>query len=341
MSSLLSVIIPIYNVEKYLPQCIDSVLSQDYQNIEIILVDDGSPDKSGEICDDYAEKHNNMKVIHKSNGGLSDARNIGIQAASGEYVTFLDSDDYWNSQASLKNIMNTVLSNQNIDVFVFGSIGEYPDGTRVCREYRNNLIELKANDIGTVYKKCIEIGDIFESACIKLIKRSILVENSLYFKKGIISEDNEWSFRLMRCIHTILFIDETLVVYRARREGSITNTAGVRHIRDIMKIIELSKKYYAENPSETEKIGKYELAQCAYLWFISLSIFGSLRREEKKEAVKLLERYKDIIQYSSSRKTILCSRLCRILGVEITSRILRIYIWLMKNNIVSSKKKVK
>ena len=96
-TEMLSVVIPIYNVEKYLKRCIDSVISQTYKNIEIILVDDGSPDKCGEICDLYALKDKRIKVIHKENGGLSDARNIGTKAANGKYIAFIDSDDYISS----------------------------------------------------------------------------------------------------------------------------------------------------------------------------------------------------------------------------------------------------
>ncbi len=96
--SLISIIVPCYNVEAYLPRCIDSLLRQTYPNIEIILVDDGSPDNCGKVCDKYADKDNRIKVIHKMNGGLSDARNAGIDVASGEYITFVDGDDWIHSQ---------------------------------------------------------------------------------------------------------------------------------------------------------------------------------------------------------------------------------------------------
>jgi len=94
MSDLISVIIPVYKVEKYIDKCIKSILNQTYTNLEIILVDDGSPDNCGQICDDYAQKHNRIKVIHKTNGGQAEARNYGLNIAKGKYVTFLDSDDY-------------------------------------------------------------------------------------------------------------------------------------------------------------------------------------------------------------------------------------------------------
>ena len=91
---MLSVIIPVYNVEKYLRKCVDSILLQDFANMEVILVDDGSPDNSGAICDEYAEKDARVKVIHKENGGVSSARNTGLDVAQGKYIAFVDSDDY-------------------------------------------------------------------------------------------------------------------------------------------------------------------------------------------------------------------------------------------------------
>ena len=89
-----SIIVPVYNVEKYVERCIESIIKQSYKNLEIILIDDGSKDNSGKICDEYAEKDNRIKVIHKKNGGLSDARNTGLNIADGEYICFIDSDDY-------------------------------------------------------------------------------------------------------------------------------------------------------------------------------------------------------------------------------------------------------
>ena len=94
MYSLLSVIVPIYNVEDYLNRCVDSIINQTYKNLEIILVDDGSPDNCPQMCDDYAKKDSRIRVVHKENGGLSDARNAGMKVATGEYVSFIDSDDY-------------------------------------------------------------------------------------------------------------------------------------------------------------------------------------------------------------------------------------------------------
>lgn len=115
MEELISIIIPVYKVEKYLPRCIESVAAQTYKNIEIILVDDGSPDRCPEICDEYARKDSRLTVIHKENGGLSDARNAGIEAAHGRYIGFVDSDDY--IHPDMYKELYTVLMEERADDF--------------------------------------------------------------------------------------------------------------------------------------------------------------------------------------------------------------------------------
>ena len=116
---LLSVIVPIYNVEKYLKQCIESVIKQQLDSYELILVDDGSTDSSKSICDNYSEKNANIKVFHKKNEGASSARNYGLKKASGKYVLFLDSDDWWNPQINLSMMLEYAVQHPNIAMCLF------------------------------------------------------------------------------------------------------------------------------------------------------------------------------------------------------------------------------
>ena len=119
MNPLISVIIPIYKVEKYLKSCVDSVLSQSYKNIEVILVDDGSPDSCPQICDYYKSLDKRIVVIHKNNGGLSDARNVGLSKANGDYVLFLDSDDLWTEQYAVSRLVAVLATNPEADLVFF------------------------------------------------------------------------------------------------------------------------------------------------------------------------------------------------------------------------------
>lgn len=116
---LISIIVPVYNVESFISECINSVLIQSYKNFELILVNDGSTDNSPAICEQYASKDKRIKVIHKANGGLSDARNWGLKSSSGEYVVFLDSDDYWNDGNALFSLYSLLNKYSNVDVVFF------------------------------------------------------------------------------------------------------------------------------------------------------------------------------------------------------------------------------
>lgn len=130
---IFSIIVPIYNVEKYLRCCVDSVLAENFADYEMILVDDGSPDGCGKICDEYAGKYPHIKVIHQENGGLSDARNAGIRAAKGDYLIFLDSDDYWADTNRSKNARGGILfdlqqlADKKVDLILHPSSFNYRD----------------------------------------------------------------------------------------------------------------------------------------------------------------------------------------------------------------------
>ena len=135
---LVSVILPVYNVEQYLKQCIDSVLAQTYQNIEIILVDDGSSDSTRKICDDYSIQHNNIKTLHKHNGGASSARNYGLKHANGEYVYFLDSDDYLINNAIEK--MAVCAANNQADLVFIEAKSIYEKGNEIKSNYHYHIL---------------------------------------------------------------------------------------------------------------------------------------------------------------------------------------------------------
>ena len=129
---VISVIVPVYNVEKYLTNCVNSIIKQTYEELEIILINDGSSDNSGIICDDFSKKDNRIKVIHKENGGLSDARNVGIDIATGELITFIDSDDYI-SKNMLEKLYNALIGTMS-DIAVCGT-------TLITDEYKIKLLK--------------------------------------------------------------------------------------------------------------------------------------------------------------------------------------------------------
>ena len=228
---LFSIIVPIYNVERYLEQCIQSVIAQDYQNYELILVDDGSPDNSIDICIKYAKKYKNIIVIHKINGGLSDARNAGIQIARGEYLMFLDSDDYWEGDHVLSDLARII--KPNTDLIIYDCTFHYPDD-------RKEYFPISKNNLYTDFKFDFEelvSKNIFRPAAwTKVIKRNIIIENKLFFPEGKNHEDLDWSFNLAKYISSYGLYDSYFYNYRTRRKGSITEFVNIKNTEDLLDI---------------------------------------------------------------------------------------------------------
>lgn len=215
---------PIYNVERYLEQCIESVLAQDYQNYELILVDDGSPDNSLDICTKYAKQYSNIVFIHKINGGLSDARNAGIKLARGEYLMFLDSDDYWEGTTILSDLQKIITEN-NPDVIFNYMSSVYPD--KVLNNYlnRDKLLGSFKEDFQGLYQDGIYLGFVWT----KIIKREILLKNHLFFIKGRSFEDVTWSFFLTKYISSYAIYKNCFYMYRRKRKGSISSVVTAKN----------------------------------------------------------------------------------------------------------------
>lgn len=213
-----SVIIPIYKVELYLQRCLDSVVNQSYTNLEIILIDDGSPDNCPEICDEYATKDKRIVVIHKENGGLSDARNAGTRLANGEYIYYLDADD----EIPLNSI-SLLVEQVHLHPMVELVIGEM-QSSPYTKSY--DTIHFKnidyINDNLWVRKHFYRIHDRLPvNACNKLIRREFITRNRLFFEKGLIHEDELWMFYAAQKASQIAFVHHTTYI-RYINPGSIT-----------------------------------------------------------------------------------------------------------------------
>lgn len=229
----ISIIIPVYRVEAYLRECIDSVLCQEYSDFEVILVDDGSPDRCGAICDEYAAADARVKVIHKENGGLSDARNAGLACATGEYVLFLDSDDYWNDPDVLNRLVSRV-SLTGAELLNF-SYQKFFEDTGVTEPYFS-VTETMPHplELPRQLDWLTQRGLYIASACNKMIRRSLL--DGLSFRKGVFSEDIEWCAKLLVRASSVDFVPEAFYCYR-QRSDSIRHSIGDKNCRDLADAI--------------------------------------------------------------------------------------------------------
>jgi len=226
MDDLISVIVPVYNVERYLPQCLDSVMNQTYRNVEIILVDDGSTDRSGGICDEYQRKDRRIAVIHKENGGLSDARNAGLNAARGRYFFFLDSDDFIAPHCieTLYRLMKETNSDISIGNFQQTHDGESPKAfERPGRMYAFTKMEALEQLTGTFYLQ-------FTVAWGKLIKREMM--SGIRFPVGRLHEDEFTSYKVLYNAKKVVFTEERLLFYRIRPDSITNRNLSVKQMMD-------------------------------------------------------------------------------------------------------------
>ena len=212
---LVSIIVPVYNVEQWLPRCVDSLIAQTYKNLEIILVDDGSADNSGKICDEYAEKDDRIVVIHKDNGGLSSARNAGLEVAKGNYISFVDSDD-WVSLLFIENLY-VALKENNCEI----SECNYVKTSGIdCQndEFQPGIVVASSE---VAVNSVIDDGVFSVIVCNKLYKKSLI---TVSFEEGRLHEDTFWAHQIVANCKQIVKINDCLYYYY-QRENSIMGSS--------------------------------------------------------------------------------------------------------------------
>lgn len=281
---MISVIVPIYNVELYLPTCLESILSQTYQDLEIILVDDGSPDNSGRICDEYAKKDSRISVIHQKNAGQSGARNTGLDMARGEYVTFVDADDYIESDAY--EILMTEVARTNVDILLFGH-----NLIKDCneRDTKSKKHEIKSTILGSDELWYEVFGNLNNAVWNKLYKRELIGRKR--FKLGLFhGEDLLFNLEYINECSSALLISLPLYNY-VKREGSVTTSNFSKK-----KLDEIVSKDFAR-----ELILKYcpKMLSIAEIFCfrarmnVIRSIYRSGKEHENVELLKQLNSYID------------------------------------------------
>ncbi len=230
-----SIIIPVYNVEDYLNQCLDSILCQTYSNYEIVLVNDGSTDSSFQICQEYQKNSSHIKLINKENGGLSDARNKGLSESKGDYIIFTDSDDYWLGKSVLSDL-NTLIKESDPDLIIHEESRFFSEKDVHCK-YNQRFIKNKSGKLDNEIINLVYYDLYVASAWDKVIRRSILIDNQLFFPLGRKSEDIEWCGRLMHYIDTFSIYSKSFYIYRQVRKGSITTNVTEKHIQDVYRMV--------------------------------------------------------------------------------------------------------
>lgn len=289
MEPLISVIVPIYNVEKYLNKCVDSIISQTYKNLEIILVDDGSPDNCPKMCDEYVQKDNRIKVIHKKNGGLSDARNAGIDAANGEYIAFVDSDDY--IEVNMYEKLYNVIKEYDANIAVCSRYIVSEKGERYS--YISHDADVLNMDAREALKRIFSFKDFDMSACDKLY--DIKLFENIRYPYDKLNEDYYVTPQLFHRSKKIVYIPVPLYNY-LQRNGSITKSKEVK--TDVLEASNYLFDFYKKNYNDILYVADTMVA-FAYISIANRHIANSkeMNKELKKEAkIKVRQKLSSVLK---------------------------------------------
>lgn len=266
-----SIIVPVYNVEKYIEKCLNSLVKQTMEDIEIIIVNDGSKDNSINVINKFIKQYpEKIQYLEKKNGGLSDARNYGLPYAKGEYIAFLDSDDY--VEEDMYEKMYKLAKKENSDMVECDFIWEYPNKQK--------------EDIGQIYtNKKQMLEKVRVVAWNKLIKTNIVIENKITFPKGYRYEDVEFTYKLVPYLNRVSFLKKPCVHY-VQRENSISNLQNER-TKEIFNVLDHVLDFYKKNNIYDEYKEELEYIYTRYL--LCSSLLRMVKIKNKKIKNKLLE----------------------------------------------------
>lgn len=283
-NELISIIVPVYKVEKYLERCVKSIQEQTYTNLEIILVDDGSPDRCGQLCDEFAKLDERIKVYHKENGGISDARNYGIDKATGEYIGFVDSDDYIHE--SMYEKLYEAIKKSGTMISECGLTRVYKNTLRPHYEGKDYFLVLDKQEY---LKEFLENRKVYGSVWCKLIHRDIV--KKIKFSVGMIYEDALYNLELIKNVDKFTLISDSYYYYYIREDSYTTKPFNNRSM-DYIDVIEKISEYTLVNfPEFKEQL----LTRVAFAY---VSIFNQLievgNYKNKKEYKILKNKLKSI-----------------------------------------------
>lgn len=243
MKGLISVIVPVYNTEKYLDRCIQSILSQTYSNIEILLIDDGSTDSSGAICDKYAEQDSRVRVFHKANGGASTARNMGLDNAKGEWIAFVDSDDW--IDAEMYEEMLSIAEARSVSAVYCDIVMEYSN----CRNIDRYISQYENHQL--MYDCIAPITVVYFSMCNKLVAKEVYDKNNIRAVEGAnMWEDVELALKTRYFVPSSAVVNKTFYHYNMQNESSTTHNVMISRVEGQIERVKQIEQFFIEQGEE-------------------------------------------------------------------------------------------
>ncbi len=292
--ALVSIIIPVYNVENYLRECIDSAVNQTYQNLEIILVDDGSTDSSGKICDEYLEKDERVTVVHQKNGGLSRARNRGLEESTGKYIYFLDSDDYISTDAIEK--LYRIINTEKTDFVFFDAISfeDSSKGFNIEQRYKRNNSYNSDNGINIL--SAMQKNNEYHSAVyLMFFDRTFLESNNFKFVPDILYEDLVFTYQAYCKAKKVVQCCEALYYRRYRPNSIMTSSKNYKHFSSIVQVYK--EILLCSSDITNEPFAINYLSRCAFNVF---NIYEKLNAKDRRHCKKELVEFRKNVIYNNA-----------------------------------------
>ena len=303
-----SVIIPVYNAQSYLPTCVDSVLHQEFTDFEVILVDDGSTDQSGALCDQYAGKDGRVTVLHKENGGQSTARNLGLRAAKGDYVVFLDSDDFITTPRFFTDLHEKAKKDPDLILYKYQKYVE-GKGLLNCAFSFAGIPDLQKQE--DTILELVKRDAFFCSAWSKSVKRSLLQENRFYFDETLSCEDMDWYYQVLSQATRIVLLDQSYIAYR-QRPGSVTAVVKEETIADFIRVLKnWSGRFQKELTGERRCIMLQSLTKLYCNLVVAFVRYQGENRKEYREKIKVLA---FLFQYEENARAKKFAKIYRLAG---------------------------
>lgn len=302
-----SIVVPIYNAEQYLQECVNSVLEQTFKDFELILVDDGSTDRSSALCDEYAANDPRVKVIHKVNGGQSSARNAGIATANGAYAVFLDSDDLFAYSNFLEDLKNA--ADADTDIIVFRYRKYY--GTRT-ESVGAALDDLKGAPDDILLTELVKRDTFFCSCWSKTVRMDLLKKHGIHFDESLCCEDMDWYYSVLEHAKQFKVLDKECIFYR-QRENSVTSTFKKKSVTDYIFTIE---KWYQKITAMDASPKKNALLSSLAKLYCNLLISYSRHAKDLKAEKKAIFAFKPLLQHRLNPRTAMFYKLSKIAGLN-------------------------
>jgi len=322
---MFSFIIPAYNVEKYLRECVESITSQTERNLEIIIVNDGSRDNTLRVAEQLASEDERITVISQENGGASCARNVGLDAATGNWIVFIDGDDLWASTHELA-FLKKLIDKYNPDFLEFNCSYFYQSNNKIKPWVKLPFNEGEILSGADSIENLVRTGTFPMCPGLKIINREFLYRHDIRFIQGITGEDIPWFVQLLKCARKVLFTNRYVYLYRKDVMGSVSSTFSQKSITDLLTITETGI-------SNTPHTNKALMSFWAYELSIIMGMMTYLDKKEFSVIYKRIYSYRWIFSYTLNPKVSLVAKAIKICGFRLTT----IFLGLIIRKKISSK----